>query len=179
MVPPVADQQLFHGDVPASLPGMGSSDAVLAVATVRDELPDVKRNSVVVTEHAVSDAPLGVGVRDAALVVQEGDVHHVPASDEAPRSVGSTILNETSFNSDAKAPDQVLIQRHSMTLTEQVLLHRDAQLLGLQVVLEPPPSVPSASGLNGVSRPGQLGEDFCSCSNLRNHQSSLSLWLQL
>ena len=30
----------------------------------------------------------------------------------------------------------------------------------MKVVLEPSPSVPSASGLNGVSRPGQLGEDF-------------------
>ena len=46
-----------------------------------------------------------------------------------------------------------------MTLTEQVLLHRDAQLLGMKVVWEPSPSVPSASGLDGVSRPGQLGED--------------------
>ena len=47
-----------------------------------------------------------------------------------------------------------------MTFTEQVLLHRNAQLVGMKVVLEPSPSVPSASGLNGVSRPGQLGEDF-------------------
>ena len=142
MVPPRADQQLLHGDVPASLPGMGGGDAVLAVATVRDELPDVRLvrevGSVVVTEPAVSDPPLGVGVHDAALVVQDGDVLHVPASDEARGSVGSTILNETSFNLDAKAPDQVLIQRHSMSLTEQVLLPQDAQLLGLQVVLESP-----------------------------------------
>ena len=46
VVLPGADQQLLHGDVPASLPGMGGGDAVLAVqdaavATVRDELPDV------------------------------------------------------------------------------------------------------------------------------------------
>ena len=38
--------------------------------------------SVVVTEPAVSDPPLGVGVHDAALVVLDGDVLHVPLSDE-------------------------------------------------------------------------------------------------
>ena len=47
VVPPGADQQLLHGDVPASLPGMGGGDAALAVqdaaaAPVRDELPDVR-----------------------------------------------------------------------------------------------------------------------------------------
>ena len=78
VVPPRADQQLLHGDVPASLPGMGGGDAVLAVQ-------DAAVATVVVTEPAVSNTPLGVGVRDAALVVQEGDAHHVPASDEAPR----------------------------------------------------------------------------------------------
>ena len=142
MVPLGTYQQLLHGDVPASLLGMRGGEAALTVqdaaaAPVRDELLDVRLICEVGTV-VVSDPPLGVGVHDAALVVQEGDVHHVPASDEAPRSVGSTILNETSFNSDAKAPDQVLVQRHSMSLTEQVLLHRDAQLLGLQVVLESP-----------------------------------------
>ena len=150
MVPPGADQQLLHGDVLVSLPGMGGGDAALAVqdvaavqhAPVRDELPAVRMlrdvGSMVVREPAVSDPPLGVGGRDAALMVQDGAVHHVPACDEVPCSVGSTILNETSFNSDAMAQNPVLIQKHSMTLTEQVLLPQDDQLFGLQVVLESP-----------------------------------------
>ena len=54
-----------------------------------------------------------------------------------------------------------------MSLTEQVLLHRDAQLLGLQVVLEPTPSAPSSSSLRGVSRPGQLGGDFVKLFKLK------------
>ena len=98
--------QLVHGDVPASLLGMRGGEAArtvqdAAVAPVRDELLDVRLirevGSVVVTEPAVSDPPLGVGVHDAALVVQDGDVLHVPPSDENRDSVGSTFLNETSF----------------------------------------------------------------------------------
>ena len=64
--------------------------------------------SMLVSEPAVSDPPLGVGGRDAALMVQDGAVHLDPARDEVPRYVGSTILNETSFNSDAMAQNQVL-----------------------------------------------------------------------
>ena len=100
--------QLVHGDVPASLLGMRGGEAALTVqdaaaAPVRDELPDVRMirdvGSVVVSEPAVSDPPLGVGGRDAALVVQDGAVHLDPARDEVPRYVGSTIMNEPSFNS--------------------------------------------------------------------------------
>ena len=120
VVPPGADQQLLHGDVLASLPGMGGGDAALAVqdvaavqhAPVRDELPCVRMlrdvGSMVVSEPAVSDPNLGVGGHDAALMVQDGAVHLDPARDEVPRYVGSTILNETSFNSDAMAQNQVL-----------------------------------------------------------------------
>ena len=98
--------QLVHGDVPASLFGMRGGEAArtvqdAAVAPVRDELLDVRLirevGSVVVTEPAVSDPPLGVGVHDAALVVLDGDVLHVPPSDEKRNSVRSTFLNETSF----------------------------------------------------------------------------------
>ena len=83
--------QLVHGDVPASLLGMRGGEAArtvqnAAAAPVRDELLDVRLihevGSVVVTEPAVSDPPLGVGVHDAALVVLDGDVLHVPLSDE-------------------------------------------------------------------------------------------------
>ena len=54
-----------------------------------------------------------------------------------------------------------------MTLTEQVLLHRDAQLLGMMVILEHSPSVPSVSGMDGLSKSGQLGEDFCKLFKLK------------
>ena len=106
LVPLGTYQQLLHGDVPASLLGMRGGEAALTVqdaaaAPVRDELLDVRLicevGFVVVTEPAVSDLPLGVGVHDAALVVQDGDVLHVPPSDENRDSVGSTFLNETSF----------------------------------------------------------------------------------
>ena len=40
----------------------------------------------------------------------------------------------------------------------------------MKVVLEPSPSVPSASGLNGVSRSGQLGKDFCKLFKLKQSQ---------
>ena len=86
MVPFGANHQLLHGDVPASLLGMRGGEAALTVqdaaaTPVRDELLDVRLirevDSVVVTEPAVSDLPLGVEVHDAALVVQDGDVLHV------------------------------------------------------------------------------------------------------
>ena len=83
-----------------------------------------------------------MGGRDAALIVQDGAVHHDPARDDMPRSVGSTVLSEPDFNSDTMAQNQFLIQKHSMILTEQVLLHRDAQLLGMKAILEPSSSVP-------------------------------------
>ena len=94
VVPPRADQQLLHGDVPASLPGMGGGDAVVAVqdaaaATVRDELPDVRMirdvGSVVVNEPVV---PKPVGVRDDALMVQGVAAAH-DRRDGCPRDAGS------------------------------------------------------------------------------------------
>ena len=98
--------QLVHGDVPASLFGMRGDEAArtvqdAAVAPVREELLDVRLicevGSVVVTESAVSDLPLGVGVHDATLVVQDRDVLYVSPSYENRDSVGSTFLNETNF----------------------------------------------------------------------------------
>ena len=63
-----------------------------AAAPVRDELLDVRLicevDSVVVTEPAVSDLPLGVGVHDATLVVQDRDVLYVSPSYENRYSVG-------------------------------------------------------------------------------------------
>ena len=101
MVPLGANQQLLHGDVPASLLGMRGGEAALtvqdaAVAPVRDELLDVRLVREV-TEPAVSDPTLGVGFHDAALLVQDGDVLHVPTNDEKRDSMGSTFLNESSF----------------------------------------------------------------------------------
>ena len=99
-------EDVVHGDVPASLLGMRGGEAACtvqdaAVAPVRDELLDVRLirevGSVVVTEPAVSDPPLGVGVHEAAFVVQDRDVLHVPPSYENRDSVGSTFLNETRF----------------------------------------------------------------------------------
>ena len=97
LVPLGTYQQLLHGDVPASLLGMRGGEAALTVqdaaaAPVRDELLDVRLicevDFVVVTEPAVSDLPLGVGVHDATLVVQDRDVLYVSPSYENRYSVG-------------------------------------------------------------------------------------------
>ena len=121
VVVPLGEYQLLlHGDVLASLPGLGGCEAALAVqdvvafqhTLVREELSCLRMlrevGSLVVNEPAVSDPPLGVGSHDAALMVQDEAVHLDPARDEVPRYVGSTILNDTSFNSDAMAQNQVL-----------------------------------------------------------------------
>ena len=102
MVPLGEYQQLLHGDVPASLLGMRGGEAA---RTIQDaaaaELLDVRLihevGSEVVTEPTVSDPLLGMGVHEAALVVQDRDVLHVPPSYENRDSVGSTFLNETRF----------------------------------------------------------------------------------
>ena len=97
MVPLGNFQQLIHDDVPDSTLGIRVDEAALtlkdaAAAPVRDELLDVKLicevGFVVVTEPAVSDLPLGVGVHDATLVVQDRDVLYVSPSYENRYSVG-------------------------------------------------------------------------------------------
>ena len=110
VVVPLGEYQLLlHGDVLASLPGLGGCEAALAVqdvvafqhTLVREELSCLRMlrevGSLVVNEPAVSDPPLGVGSHDAALMVQDEDVHLDPARDEVPRYVGSTIFNDTSY----------------------------------------------------------------------------------
>ena len=73
-------KQLLHDDVPDSPLGIRVGEAALtlndaAAAPVRDELLDVKLicevGFVVVTEPAVSDLPLGVGIHDVTLVVKK------------------------------------------------------------------------------------------------------------
>ena len=110
VVVPLGEYQLFlHGDVFTSFPALGGCEAALAVQDVvafqhnlvREELSCLKMlrevGSIVVNEPAVSDLPLGVVSHDAALMVQDEDVHLDPARDEVPLYVGSTILENTSF----------------------------------------------------------------------------------
>ena len=109
VVVPLVEYQLFlHGDVFASFPALGGCEAAFTVQDVvafrhnlREELSCFKMlsevGSLVVNEPAVFDLPLGERSHDAALMVQDEDVHLDPASDEMPRYVGSTIFNDTSF----------------------------------------------------------------------------------
>ena len=48
-----------------------------------------------------------MGVNDAALVVQDEDILHVPSSDENRDSVGSTFLKRRAFNSDFNLSSEV------------------------------------------------------------------------
>ena len=87
MVPPGEDQQLFHGVVLASLPGMGVGDAAFAV----QDIAAVQHvGSMLVTEPAMSKPLLGVGGSDAAFMVQYGVEHLL--RDEMSCYRGSTIL---------------------------------------------------------------------------------------
>ena len=81
-----------------------------------------------------------------------------------PRSVGSTILKRRVFNSEPES-----------SFHPETLLEFDGECM--KVAFEPFSSVPSASGLDGVSRLGTSGEDFHKLFTLLNHKSSLSLWL--
>ena len=87
VVPPGADQQLLHGDVLASLPGMGVGDAAFAV----QDIAVVQHvGSMLVTEPDMSNPLLGVRGSDAAFLVQLGVVHLL--RDEMSSYKGSTIL---------------------------------------------------------------------------------------
>ena len=82
VVVPLGEYQLFlHGDVFTSFPALGGCEAALAVqdvvafqhTLVREEFSCLRMlrevGSMVVNKPAVSDSPLGVGSRDAALMV--------------------------------------------------------------------------------------------------------------
>ena len=94
--------------------------------------------------HQVRDdtvqLPGGEGRGVVLATVQDGAALATPACDEVVRGVGSTILSETVLSSahssaaNLASCSQFLVQKYSMTLTEQVLLHRVAQLLGMQVI---------------------------------------------
>ena len=103
-------KQLLHDDVPDSPLGIRVGEAALtlndaAAAPVRDELLDVKLicevGFVVVTEPAVSDLPLGVGIHDDTLVVQDRNVLYISPSYENREYVGSTFFGtRRAFYSD-------------------------------------------------------------------------------
>ena len=64
-----------------------------------------------------------------------------------------------------------------MSLTEQVLLHRDAQLLGMEIVSEPSSLVQQLEVVNQVStsaRPGELSEDFQKLFSLKQKALAVS-----
>ena len=99
-------QQLLHDVVPASPLGIRVGEAALtlndaAAAPVRDELLDVKLicevGFVVVTEPAVSDLPLGVGIHDVILVVKKEMYFIFLQVTRTVNTWGQHFLNETSF----------------------------------------------------------------------------------
>ena len=130
--------------------------------------------------HQVCDAnvqlPEGEGRGVVLATVQDGAALATPARDEVVRDVGSTILSETVLSSahssvaNLASCSQFLVQKHSMTLTEQVLLHRDAQLLGMQVISESSTLDQNAGVLAQTSasaRPGELGGEFRKLFNFK------------
>ena len=111
-------KQLLPDDVPDSPLGIRVGEAALtlndaAAASVRDELLDVKLvcdvGFVVVTEPAVSDLPLGVGIHDDTLVVQDRNVLYISPSYENCEYVGSTFFER----------DELFIQTSTSVLVKQ------------------------------------------------------------
>ena len=119
--------------------------------------------------HQVREDPVqvqGEEERDVALApVLDAVALGAPARDEIVRDVGSSVLNDPVFSSASSSVanlascEQFLVQKSSMSLTEQVLLHRDAQLLGMQVISEEQ-RVKMLAPTSTSSRPGQLGGEF-------------------
>ena len=104
------------------------------------------------------------------LAVSEDAAHHVLLGPEVPRDVGPAVVNEQVLHVLEEAPgntlvhqnsvpaqegvredvlcNQALVQTPGMSLTELVLLHRDAQMLNLEVIMESPKSSSSTSGVS-------------------------------
>ena len=120
--------------------------------------------------------------------VRGGDVLHLEirndaafgptVRDEAVLGVGAKILSEpvlssalgTSHAGNLGSCSQFLVQKKSMSLTEQVLLHRDAQLLGMEIVSEPSALVQQLGVVDQSSasaRPGELSDEFRKLFNLK------------
>ena len=59
-----------------------------------------------------------------------------------------------------------LVQKRFMTLTEQVLLHRDAQLLGMEVISEDQ-NVGMLAQTSASPRHGEIGGKFCKLFNCK------------
>ena len=87
--------------------------------------------------HQVCDdnvqPPEGEGRGVVLANVQDGAVLATTARDEVVCDVGSTILNETALSSahssavNLDSCSRFLVQKHSMTFTEQVLLQREME----------------------------------------------------
>ena len=122
--------------------------------------------------HQVRDAnvqlPEGERRGVALATVQDGAALATPARDEVVRDVGSTILSETFLSSahssaaNLASCSQFLVQKRSMTLTEQVFFHRDAQLLWMQVLSEDQ-NVGMLAQTSASPRHGEIGGKFSLC----------------
>ena len=112
--------------------------------------------------EARGDDALTLGIRsDAALAT--------PARDEEVLGVGAMILSEPVLSSGYSSAgtldscSRFSVQKKSMSLTEQVLLHRDAQLLGMEIISEPSSLVQQLGVVSQSltsTRPGELSEEF-------------------
>ena len=112
---------------------------------------------------------LGGEGRDVVLAtVQDAAALAAPARDEVVRDVGSSVLNEPVLSSASPSVAtlascaQFLVQKRSMSLTEQVLLHRDAQLLGMQVISEDQ-NVEMLAHTSASPRHGEICGKFSLC----------------
>ena len=155
-----------------------------------------RRTSDVHNPHLPGDGivdPLqGVHEGVDVLAVREDAARHVLLGTEVPRDVGPAVVDEQVLHVPGEArgnalvhqnsvpvqdgvregvlcnpvQNQVLVQSPGMSLTELVLLHRDAQMLNMEVVMESSKSS-STSGGSDVSRPGSLGDDFVKLFKLK------------
>ena len=110
--------------------------------------------------------PGGEGREVVLATVQDSAAFVAPACDDVVRDVGSSVLNEPVLSSapssvaNLASCSQFLVKKRSMTLTDQVLLHRDAQLLGMQVISEDQ-NVGMLAQTSVSPRPGSLCFKLC------------------
>ena len=100
------------------------------------------------------------------------DVDPVVVSEQVPDvSRGDTLVNQNLVQPqegvrEVVLSNQALVQTADMSLTELVLLHRDAQILNCKVIMEFP-KAPSSLRVSHPSRPGCLGDEFIKLFKLK------------
>ena len=115
---------------------------------------------------------LAVGEDAALRVLVPRDVGPVVVNEQVPDvSRGDTLVNQNLVQPqegvrEVVLSNQALVQTADMSLTELVLLHRDAQILNCKVIMESA-KAPSSLRVSHPSRPGCLGDEFVKLFKLK------------